>query len=958
MRTPVFNSHGLTLKGFILYLFVAGLSAQAQTVKPYPRIETGTHAAPVRRIDVDASERFLVSASDDKTARVWDLNSGSLLKILRPPIGEGNDGKLFAVAVSPDGTSVAVGGFLGAPGAYNYPIYVFDRASGAIRRALNGLPGATKHLAYSKDGRYLAAALGGSNGIRVFETGGYSETARDAAYGDDSYWAEFDKSGSLVTASYDGFVRLYSPDFHLLHKAKPPGGRDPYSARFSPDGKLIAVGFNDTMAVSVISGADLSPRYSSSTPSGGGDLGSALWSQDGATICAGGLYHTSDAVHPVLCWDGQRRGRRTAFPVTGNTIMDLRALHDGAIAFCSGDGVVGVLDRRGTLRWRTTPDILDYLERPSALRISSDGSRVVADSTYFNGTAWTPHTVGFSISDQRLEIDGTSQSSLQTPITNGLAIDGWQNDEHPKLDGHPLRLESYEISRALAIAPGKDSFVLGTGWYVRKFDKTGEQLWVMPAPGTAWGVNISADGRFVVASLGDGTIRWYTFDKGDEVLALFIDRDLRRWVAWNPDGFFNSKGGGDSLIGYQINRSPGQEGEFVKVDQLREVFYQPDLIAQILKPGGAPALASARTRLGDISRILSGGLPPEIELISPVQANLDGDYQLQFRLKDMGGGVGRVVYRIDGAETDGRAAVDIRGTAGDVNSRTIPIAAGEHTLTVAAYDAKGKIEGPPKTIHLNRTLPPRGSNLYVLAAGVSHYSDNSLSQGVKFAAADAELIAARFKAQEGKGLYPKVIAVSLPDSQATLRNIEAQVAQMAKTVQPGDTFILYLAGHGVAADGEYYFIPWEAEYTNQKDLLAKSVNREKIQALLKQMITNKSVLILDTCGAGAYFPTRASDSEKASQERIAAISGHAVLAASNSDEMAMEGYQNHGVFTYALLEGLQQAEGTAQGEILITRLAEYVQSRVPALTLEKWKYRQAPLSRIDGEPFPIAHKVN
>jgi hypothetical protein len=444
------------------------------------------------------------------------------------------------------------------------------------------------------------------------------------------------------------------------------------------------------------------------------------------------------------------------------------------------------------------------------------------------------------------------------------------------------------------------------------------------------------------------------------VTAPFIDRDLRRWVAWNPDGFFNFNGGGDGLIGYQVNRGHEREGEFVKVDQLREVFYQPDLIAQILKPGGASALAAARTRIGDISKILSGGPPPEIDLISPAQATLAGDYLLQFRVKDMGGGRGRVVYRIDGAEIEGRATIDIRGTAADTNSRSIPIAGGEHTLTVAAYDAKGRIEGPPKTIRLTRTLPEpgSGSNLYVIAAGISHYSDNSLSAGVRFAAADADLVAARFKEQEGKGLYRRVNAVALRDSKATLRSIEAEVAQAAKSVQPGDTFILYLAGHGVAADGEYYFIPWEAEYTNQKDLLAKSLNREKIQALLKQILTNKSVLILDTCGAGAFLESRATaSSEKAAIERVALMSGRAVLAASNSDEMAMDGYQNHGVFTYALLEGLQKADGTAQGEILISRLAEYVQGRVPLLTLERWKYRQAPLSRIDGEPFPIARKA-
>ena len=87
------------------------------------------------------------------------------------------------------------------------------------------------------------------------------------------------------------------------------------------------------------------------------------------------------------------------------------------------------------------------------------------------------------------------------------------------------------------------------------------------------------------------------------------------------------------------------------------------------------------------------------------------------------------------------------------------------------------------------------------------------------------------------------------------------------------------------------------------------------------------------------------------------MSGRAVLAASNSEQMAMEGYQGHGVFTYALLEGLSAADSDAQGQILITRLAEYMQSRVPSITDEKWHYRQLPLSKIEGIPFPIAHKA-
>jgi WD40 repeat protein len=946
----------MTVSFFLAVCFLLlGVCPQAQSVKPYLRIETVAHAAVVNHIDVDAAEQFLASASIDKTARVWDLRSGKLLKILRPPIGDGDEGMLYAVAFSPDSATLAVGGFTGPAGSGNHPIYIFDRESGAIRKTIPGLPGRTRHLAYSKDGRYLAAGVG-NNGIRIFEAAGYTEVAHDAEYSDDCNGLEFDTLGRLVTASLDGFVRLYSSDFHLQHKESPPDGKQPLSVRFSPDGKLIAVGLLDSIAVDVLSAEDLSLQYKVQPPLSGVDLSTALWSGDGRALCATGRYRTADAAYPLLCWGDRGKGKSNTFPVTGETIMDIRALHDGAIAFCSAAGTVGVLEARGVTRWRAAPDLAGYRGGPSFLGVSSDGDNVEVSSSYFTGITSSRDNISFSVSEQRLQINGESQSRLPASATTGLAIERWEDDEYPTLDGHALPLKTYESSRSLAIAPKSDSFILGTDWYLRKFDHQGKGIWSTSVPGVAWGVNIAADGRFVVAALGDRTVRWYTFDKGEEVLALFVDRDLRRWVAWNPDGFFTMQGAGDGLIGYQINRGPDREGEFVKVDQLREVFYRPDLIAQILKPGGADDVLAARNRVGDISKVLSGGLPPEIELTSPAPATVADDYLLQFRIRDMGGGHGRIVYRIDGLEIEGRAAAEVTGTGGDTISRHIPIASGAHTLSVAAYSASGKIEGRPKTVQITSSLPAPGANLYVIAAGISHYSDPSLAEGVRFAAADADQVAARFKEQEGKGLYPKVNAVSLPDSQATIKSIESAVGDAASNVQPGDTFVLYLAGHGEAVDGEYYFIPWEAAYTNQEELLSKSLNREAIQALLKQIPTRKGLLILDTCSPGAHLDARAIAGEKAALERFALMSGRAVLAASNSAQMAMDGYENHGVFTYALLAGLQQAEGNAQNEILITRLAEFVQSRVPAITEEKWHYRQLPLSKIEGDPFPITRK--
>jgi WD40 repeat protein len=59
------------------------------------------HTAVIKRVDVDAAGRRLVTASEDGTARVWELPSGRLEQIMRPPHREGIEGKLFAVAVCP-----------------------------------------------------------------------------------------------------------------------------------------------------------------------------------------------------------------------------------------------------------------------------------------------------------------------------------------------------------------------------------------------------------------------------------------------------------------------------------------------------------------------------------------------------------------------------------------------------------------------------------------------------------------------------------------------------------------------------------------------------------------------------------------------------------------------------------------------------------------------------------------
>lgn len=46
---------------------------------PILRVETGMHHTKINRIAVDAANQYLVTGSDDKTVRVWELATGDSL---------------------------------------------------------------------------------------------------------------------------------------------------------------------------------------------------------------------------------------------------------------------------------------------------------------------------------------------------------------------------------------------------------------------------------------------------------------------------------------------------------------------------------------------------------------------------------------------------------------------------------------------------------------------------------------------------------------------------------------------------------------------------------------------------------------------------------------------------------------------------------------------------------------
>ena len=549
--------------------------AQAQNSysEPVLRIEIGQHTAPITGIAVDENEQILVTGSADKTARVWDLESGRLLAVLRVPIGLGNLGQIGGVAVSPDGSSIAVSA---APES----IYIFDRQSARIRLRIAGLPNLAKHLAFSPDGRYLAAPFYGQTGIRIYRTSDYKEIARDEAYGDHSYWADFDLQNRLITASYDGYIRLYDSSLSLRKKAIPATGAKPFSVAFSPDGSKIAVGYFDSTRVDVLSADDLTILYTANQPGGKKDFLHVAWSQDGEYLFAAGGSENAKGRF-VRRWARGGRGRETDINVSENTVFGLVPLQSGRIAVGAADPLCGVFDAQGKPIWVHTRQLPDFRGQrgSNSIRLSLD-ARVVE----FGYRLWGEDRVAFSLSDMRL-----TRGRLSAPNMLGAAIGApnlkltdWSDNFYPKLNNELLPLWKYERSRSLAISPDRRHFLLGTEYNLRYFDEQGHEIWRVRTPGTAWAVNVALNGRVAVAGLGDGSLRWYRLTDGEELLALVVDSLSDRWVVSTPQGYYNSRVGFGHLLGWHVNRGPDETPEFANLSRYREQLYRPDVIDRIL----------------------------------------------------------------------------------------------------------------------------------------------------------------------------------------------------------------------------------------------------------------------------------------------------------------------------------------------------------------------------------------
>jgi hypothetical protein len=198
------------------------------------------HKRPVRGLAFAPKGNWVVAISDDKAAhlRAWDAATGKERLTLKA-----QKGIFQAVAVSPDGKTIATGGTAGKDVG---EVRLWDAATNADRGVLHGHLGEVIALAFSPDGRTLASAGSKDNAVKVRDLADQREVATFAGPTKRVNAVTFSPDGrTLAAASRDGTVRLWDVASGEERQPFAGDGRDVRSVAFSPDGRTLATASGD-----------------------------------------------------------------------------------------------------------------------------------------------------------------------------------------------------------------------------------------------------------------------------------------------------------------------------------------------------------------------------------------------------------------------------------------------------------------------------------------------------------------------------------------------------------------------------------------------------------------------------------------------------------------------------------------------------------------------------------------
>ena len=237
-------------KGAVLCVALSGdgrlaVSASADKTLKVWDVETGRvlrtlegHGGWVNGVALSGDGRRAVSASSDTTLKVWDLETGRELHILT-----GHGGWVNGVALSGDGR-------LAVSASADKTLKVWDVETGRVLRTLEGHGGRVNGVALSGDGR-RAVSASSDHTLKVWdvETGRELRTLeghRDSVYGVALSW----DGQRAVSASYDENLKVWDVETGREMRTLTGHNRGVRGVALSGDGRrAISASDDDTLKV-------------------------------------------------------------------------------------------------------------------------------------------------------------------------------------------------------------------------------------------------------------------------------------------------------------------------------------------------------------------------------------------------------------------------------------------------------------------------------------------------------------------------------------------------------------------------------------------------------------------------------------------------------------------------------------------------------------------------------------
>jgi len=904
----------------------------AQQEEPILVINPQGHSAMIWDVMFTPDGATLISVSDDKTIRLWDVATGDLIKTIRGQIGAGHEGKLFAGALAPDGKVLAVGGY---PSAWG--IRLFNIQSGEQIGLLKGHTNVIHALAFSPDGRRLASGSFDKT-VRIWDVSRQQEFAKLEGHTDSVYGVAFSPDGKKVaSASFDGTLRLWNVGqiANLTYREMKRHTAEVRCVAFAPNGRyIVSGGFDDkillwdgngnfvkeidelsndvnTVSISadsrkVIAVSGMSPdrnAYVYSIPSG---EKITTFSKHNNSVVASAFYGNNLIAtaggddNDIYIWDANSGTVKTHILGKGRTVL--------AVAF--GEGLNVALGNSS-----------DYVNN------SKRGS--LEKSFNFSAMSLNPQTPNES-NFQRTRANYSGKSFEKVGDYELKIVGDGTIKNNRKFDG---RVRSYTFTPDGNVVVGS-SFSLklyrSDGAFIRQF---------IGHTGVVWAVSVEPSGRILASASSDQTIKLWNLQSGALLATLFVTND-NEWICWTPQGYYAASAGGEKYIGWQINQGMDKAAEYYPVYTFRNRFLNKELVIRTIELASfdkALAEYNARPVKKIVPETITSVLPPEVTWLSPgeyytktstnsiaIKARVTSSDKITTLKIQVNGGTVATTSQIKTSSTIGQF--------GKIIEYRVPLIPQRNEIRIYAENTNA-FTTSNEIVVFYESLDWMKPNLYMVSIGISSYLRED--QNLKYADADARSMSRIYRDQRGK-LFKKVEIKELYDANATRTNIIKAFQWLEDNTTQKDVAIVFLSAHGYNEREKFYILPHDG---NPDELRISGVDWSVFQETLGNL-PSRILLFLDTCHSGKLgselFAMKGRvDNTEALRELASVEYGVVIMAASTGAELSIERAEwGHGAFTKALIEGLElgKADYSGDGIIHLNELDQYVSERVKQLT--------------------------